>query len=126
MKTYNLIIGLLIVFILVIAGCAQQQTQYVCPDGSTVSNPSNCPEQKPVKSKYEILSKYVIDCGQYAEPRITGTQAVEGCFMCQMAKCVIPNEDNPILGTDTGARGIKSVDGCKRIDDSISCKYDIR
>lgn len=33
---------ILMVFLLV--GCSQQQTQYVCPDGSTVSDTSYCPK----------------------------------------------------------------------------------
>lgn len=40
----TIILGtILMVFLLV--GCAQQQTQYVCPDGSTVSDASLCPKQ---------------------------------------------------------------------------------
>lgn len=36
---------LLIIGILVMSSCAQQQTKYVCPDGSTVSDDSLCPKE---------------------------------------------------------------------------------
>jgi hypothetical protein len=38
------IMVILILALVLIAGCTQQSTQYVCSDGSTVSNPSLCPQ----------------------------------------------------------------------------------
>ena len=45
MKIQYSIILLLIAF-LILSGCAQQQTKYVCPDGTTVSDASFCPKQE--------------------------------------------------------------------------------
>ena len=42
-KHFVILLGVLSIFILV--GCAQQQTKYVCPDGSTVSDASLCPKK---------------------------------------------------------------------------------
>lgn len=43
----KMLISILFCVIILLESCAQQQTQYVCPDGSTVSNPSFCPKQIP-------------------------------------------------------------------------------
>ena len=46
MKINTIIIGLILVSVLIISGCAQQQTKYVCPDGTTVSDSSYCQRQE--------------------------------------------------------------------------------
>src|SRR3989344_3707195 len=45
MKTKNTLILTIIVFVFLVAGCAQQQTKYVCPDGNSVSDSSLCAKQ---------------------------------------------------------------------------------
>jgi hypothetical protein len=45
------IMVILILALVLIAGCTQQSTQYVCSDGSTVSNPSLCPQTTPQPSQ---------------------------------------------------------------------------
>ena len=63
----KLILGFLIIGIFILSGCAQQQTKYVCPDGSTSSDISLC-KQVECKSfsdgtcrdtlgKHELLSE---------------------------------------------------------------------
>lgn len=59
MKSNIIVLGLVLVSILVISGCAQQQTKYVCPDGTTVSDTSFCPKQE-VKQEYQQPTQY---CG---------------------------------------------------------------
>jgi hypothetical protein len=46
MKINIIIIGLFLVSILVLSGCVQQQTKYVCSDGTIVSDASLCPKQE--------------------------------------------------------------------------------
>jgi len=46
MKINITIFGLFLLSILILSGCAQQQTKYVCPDGSTVSDISLCSKQQ--------------------------------------------------------------------------------
>ncbi len=45
MKINKVILGLCLVSILILIGCAQQQTKYVCPDGTIVSDASFCPKE---------------------------------------------------------------------------------
>lgn len=82
----------------IIAGCSQQ-TKYVCPDGSTVSDSSSCPK------KVECL--YNFDCGNGLEcvnnhciraestgpegVRIVECNALKSCkegYTCSNSRCV--------------------------------------
>ena len=52
-------LGLLIIGILIVSGCSPQvveKTEYVCPDGSIVSNPSYCKEQCKDETKSTSIS----------------------------------------------------------------------
>lgn len=53
MRLITIVIGLSLLFIFILSGCAQQQTKYICSDGTSVSNPSLCPKQesKPIEQK---------------------------------------------------------------------------
>ena len=59
MKKICITIGILVVVF--IFGCTQQLTKYVCSNGATVSDISNCPKQcKSVQVPYETE-----ECGLY-------------------------------------------------------------
>ena len=49
-KNFIVLLGILSIFVLV--GCAQQQTKYVCPDGSMVSEASLCPTRNAKLSNF--------------------------------------------------------------------------
>ena len=63
-----------------LSGCSQQQTKYVCPDGSTASDPSFCPIQTTATTQRgpfcgdgtcnngETCSSCSKDCGQCIQP----------------------------------------------------------
>ena len=53
MKTNTTIFSLVLLSVIILSGCAQQQTKYVCPDGTTVSDSSYCQRQEsnPVDTK---------------------------------------------------------------------------
>src|SRR3989344_3985619 len=59
MKINTIIIMLFLVSIVVLSGCAQQQTKYVCSDGTTVSDSSLCPKEKTevVENEKEIQAQ---------------------------------------------------------------------
>lgn len=58
MKT-NIIIGLMILGILIVSGCIQKETKYVCPDGSIVSSASLCKQES--EPSYQLCN-YNEDC----------------------------------------------------------------
>jgi len=73
MELKNFIIVLGVLSMLVLVGCAQQQTEYICPDGTTVSDSSLCPKQcKNVQVPYEaeecdMYFDYDIQSGSYQD-----------------------------------------------------------
>lgn len=96
MKLKNLLIILGILSIFVLAGCAQQQTKYVCPDGTTVSDASYCPKQesKPVETK--TSSPY---CG---DGICNGNEKAPDCDDCK-ANIRIENLQIKVLPQPSGA-----------------------
>jgi hypothetical protein len=80
MKSNIFVIGLFLVSILILNGCAQQQTEYVCPDGNTVSGPSLCQQ--------------LASCG---DSQCNGKETCESCPSdCGNCKvdCKVENVDN--------------------------------
>ncbi len=78
MKSKYLFGLFLIVGILVVGGCAQQQTKYVCPDGTTVSDVSYCPKQVPKSVETKPSGPY---CG---DDICNGNERVPDCADCKM------------------------------------------
>jgi len=68
----NYLMGLLILSILLLSGCTQQQIKYVCSDGSTVLDSSLCPKQE-TKQAYQQPIPY---CGDGI------CQSSENCSSC--------------------------------------------
>lgn len=56
-KSKEDILILIVLGLMVLSGCTQQQTKYVCSDGTSVSNPSFCQQQE-TKSCREIQTPY--------------------------------------------------------------------
>lgn len=74
MELKNFIIVLGVLSMLVLVGCAQQQTKYVCSDGTTVSDASYCPKQesRPAQTQQKTSSY----CGDNI------CQSSESCSSC--------------------------------------------
>jgi hypothetical protein len=69
-----LLLGL--ITIIFIAGCTQQTTMYVCSDGSSVSNPTLCPEQEEKTT--------TSTCGnQFCESGEDCNNCPKDCGLCQ-------------------------------------------
>jgi|SRR3989344_5157158 len=130
----KIIVMILLLFSLILIGCTQQVINYVCPDGSTVSDVSLCPEKKVycddgtivddrskcceidfIKSDFAQVAilKYCKDVtGSYTEKRYCdGDYHVREEYRCQSNRC--------ILSTDMD----KCVDGatCEPYGNGVNC-----
>lgn len=121
----KLIIGLLIIGIFVLSGCTQQQSKYVCPDGSIVSDTSFCPKQEssPVETK-----SYCGD-GICQNSEIEGNNCPSDCprFEFRGSRGFLFGEDKTVInGNKCSAEWMAKVlnDGKKGTDTIIVRAYD--
>lgn len=120
MEKNIIILGIFLVSLLALSGCAKQQVMYVCPDGVTVSDASYClRQQAPVQGQQTALK--VCKTTHTDGGRFSGLYDIpEG--MSFWVENICGYEINGVYDDSTTKVGSRYCDGTDLMDTYFTCE----